>query len=161
MAWQKNGTPSTLSSSGDTVTISDLTAKKFNMFLSHEIASGAIYPQLRLNNDSGASYASKRNANGGGDTALTSRTYIFEGGAAATTDNFSVTHLISISGQEKLAIRHTVFSGGSGAGNAPAREELVGKYVPSPDATITRVDEINTASGSYDVGSNLSALGTD
>ena len=87
---------------------------------------------------------------------------IAEGGAAATTDNFSVTNLIGISGEEKLAIRHTVFSGTTGAANAPAREELVGKYVPSPlTDTIDRVDEINGAAGDYDTSSNLSALGTD
>jgi hypothetical protein len=160
MAWGKNGTPDTLGSAGDTLTISDLTATIFNQFLHHEIGSGAIYPQLGLNNDTGTNYASRRSANGGADTALTSRTYMFEGGAAGTTTNFSITYCIGISTEEKLAIRFTIFQNTAGAANAPAREELVGKWINTSDQ-ITEIDEINGAAGDYDTDSNFSALGTD
>jgi len=161
MAWAKNGTPATLTVAGDTITISDLTAKKFNFLLHYEIGSGTIFPQLQLNNDSALNYANRRNANGGSDALLPNRNGIFEGGAASATSNLSVTYLLSISGEEKLGIRHTTFQTAAGAGTAPGREEIVGKYVPSPDADITVVEEFNTSGGDYDIDSNLSALGTD
>ena len=37
----------------------------------------------------------------------------------------------------------------------------MGKFVPSPDANITRIDINNPNGGSFDTNSNLSALGSD
>lgn len=154
----------TLGSVGDTITVSSLADKRYYMVLNHEIASGAIYPQLRVNNDSGTNYSSRRNANGNlgppPDTTLTSRTFIFEGGAASTTSNFGVTYLSNLSSKEKLAIRHTVFQNTAGAGNAPAREEKVGKWANTSSA-VNRLDEINGAAGDYNTNSEVVVLGWD
>ena len=51
MAWVKNGTPKTLTSDGDTLTISDLTALIFNQFMAHLIDNGsAIDVDFRIDN---------------------------------------------------------------------------------------------------------------
>jgi hypothetical protein len=76
-------------------------------------------------------------------------------------DEFLIQYVCSISGKEKLAIMFTVSESTSGSGTAPTRKEQVGKFVPSPDADITRIDMNDTEAGSYDIGTNLSALTGD
>jgi hypothetical protein len=78
----------------------------------------------------------------------------------ASWDYFNVNYICSITGEEKLLIAQ--FTSNNGEGNtAPNRNEHVAKFVPNPDAPITRIDFTNTSgSGSYDTGSNLSALGS-
>lgn len=160
MAWEKNGTPDTLGSAGDTMQITDLTAKIFNVFLWHAIASGSISQSTRFNANSNSVYALRESGNGAGDTTKVSQT-IIDSPLDFNADKFTVDYVCSISGEEKLGIRHTVFRQPVGAGNAPFRQELVYKFVPSPDADITGISFINDQSGSYDTDSNLSALGTD
>ena len=153
----------TLGSAGDTIDVTSLADKRYYMILSHEIASGTIYPQLHLNGDmdvSALNYSSRRSANGGSDLVLTDRYGIFEGGGASSTTNFSVSYLANYTSKEKLGIRHTVFQGTSGAGNAPAREEIVGKHEQTSNP-ISSVKEYNAGGGDYDTGSEVVVLGWD
>ena len=150
----------TLGSAGDNINVASLADKRYYMVLTSELGSGAIYPQLRVNNDSGSNYASRRSANGGADSPLTSRTYIYEGGAAATTTNFGVTYISNLSAKEKLSTRHVAFQGTAGAANPPAREENVGKWT-NTSTVINRLEEINGAAGDYDTGSEVVVLGWD
>jgi hypothetical protein len=163
MAWAKNGTPDTLTTSGDTLTISDLTAKKFNQFLTHIAASGNMAPDLTFNNNSNTVYASRKSTNGGGTSTQTSKAFHeFNTSLGVwSSSEFYVNNTCSISGEEKLSIIFLATGGTAGAGNAPERVEFVGKFVPSPDADITRIDNNNVESGSFDTDSNVSALGTD
>lgn len=161
MAWAKNGTPHTLTGAGDTITISDLTAKKFNVFLSHILQSGAIWTDMRFNNNSNTVYAQRRSTNGGADGTMTSQNLLTQTSWGGSADAFIVNYLCSISGQEKLAIEFAVSQNTSGAGTAPERNELVAKFVPSPDTDVTRVDIVQGSSGDYATGSNLTAIGTD
>jgi len=150
----------TLGSAGDSIDVTSLADKRYYMVLSNDIASGSIYPQSQLNGDTGLNYSSRRSANGGADTSLTGRNGIFEGGAGGTTTNFSVTYVANYSTKEKLGIRHTVFEGTSGAGNAPAREEIVGKHAQTSNP-ISSFKEFNTAGGDYNTGSEVVVLGWD
>ena len=161
LAWARNGTPDTLSSTGDTLTISDLTAKKFNQFISHVISNATIIEMgLTFNNNTNSVYTRRVNENGVADSTLASQTSILYA-LDYDTDKLFVSYFISISGEEKLGITFWVTSNADGAGNAPGRVEMVSKFVPSPDADITRIDYTNTQSGDYQIDSNLSALGTD
>ena len=160
MAWSKNGTPDTLTTSGDDIDITDLTAKKFNQILIHTVTSGATDGRITYNNNANSVYARRGSNNGGADFTGTSTAYI-ESTHITAADKFSVSYLCSISGEEKLQILHYVDYKTAGAGTAPDRLEFVFKFVPSPDADITRVDVNNTQAGSFDTDSNLSALGSD
>lgn len=162
MAWAKNGTPSTLTGAADVITISNLIAKKFNVFLSHTLATvGNTQQKFTFNNNSGAVYAERYNVNGGADAVLTSQTSFSPDPTGTNEDKFAVIYTCSITGEEKLLYNFGMTQGSVGAGTAPQRIETVDKFVPSPDADITRIDEINGSAGDYAIGSNLSAIGTD
>lgn len=161
MAWQKNGTPDTLGSSGDTLTISDLTAKIFNFFMLHALDGGTNLDfDFTFNANTNSVYAQRSSGGGGADGTLTSQAS-WTNAAVLASDNMIIQYVCSISGEEKLGLLFLVTENTSGAATAPSRIEWVGKFVPSPDADITRIDVDNTQTGSYQISSNLSALGTD
>lgn len=162
MAWAKNGTPSTLSGTADVITISDLTAKIFNQFLCHIIYTGSA-PGLAdetFNNNTNSVYAYRRSANGASDNTFISQAKwsVFQ----ALSDFLKILYVCSISGQEKLGIQFHILADTVGAGTAPQRTELVAKFVPSPDANITRIDWTNSSANfDFTTGTNGSALGTN
>ena len=161
MAWGKAGS-TTLGSAGDTITISSMTASKFNIFLEHQLATGNIDNSAwTFNNNTGSVYAYRHSKNGATDGTSTSQSNILYNIGDGAWDRFYVGYVASIGGEEKLVIVSAVAGNTSGAGSAPDRIEEVGKFVPSPDADITRIDDTQSGSGDYAVGSNLSVLGSD
>jgi len=162
MAWAKNGTPVTLTSSGANMNVSDLSGLKFNEILSHtKRATGTTYTTIYLNNDnSSGNYARGQSENGGGrGTATSQNTVIYDMGGD-DADKFEFTYIFGISSSEKLAIGFGINAGTSESASAvPERGEFAWKWANTSD-TIDRVDN-QTGDGAYDTGSNLSALGTD
>ena len=163
MVWAKNGTPDTLGSAGDVMAITDMTANKFNQFMTHQLQSGVIDGSLRFNADSGSLYSIRASNNGGADATAGSQNRIGHNNSqAASEDGFIVDYMCAIVGEEKLLIGFQMAGNTAGAGNAPERTEVVGKYVPSPlSDTITQVSDTNIGGGDFAISSNLSALGTD
>ena len=160
MAWAKNGTPDTLTSSGDVMTISDLTAKKFNQVMFYVSQTGGdIRKHIFFNNNSNSVYAERTEENGGTDATVTSS--VWHNVLSHAGNEFYIMYNVSISGEEKLSISDIVGQNTAGAANVPTRKNHVLKFVPSPDADITRIDCTNDNTGSYASDSNLSALGTD
>lgn len=158
MAWAKNGTY-TETTTVTTITLTPLTARKFNVILDHTI--GNSYQNLqRLNGDSGNNYVMRISSNGGADTTSLNETHLGINWGDTTDGKFIIIYICSISGQEKLTIGFGVKTNTAGAGTAPQRAEQVGKYIPSPDAGITSYSTYNGL-GSYTAGSNISAIGTD
>jgi hypothetical protein len=158
MAWAKNGTPTTLGSAGDDLDITDLTEQKFNIYLSHTIASGDIGVAVIFNNV-GGTYADRNSVDGGSDNTNTNASSIGASGGGATGDGFAVMYVADISGEEKLLIGNNVQSNTAGAGTAPRRKEFMGKT--SATTAITRIDESNPETGSFDTDSNLTAIGSN
>lgn len=160
MAWEKNGTPDTLSSAGDTLTISDMSALEFNDILCHVIDNAsAIDKDFRVDNISTSTYAYRESDDGSTDVTNINQTEITLDDTSAATERFTVGEGLNITSEEKLFIFHTVDAGTAGAGTAPSRVETVGKQTAS--SQYTRIDVLNTQAGSFDIDSNLSALGTD
>jgi hypothetical protein len=162
MAWAKNGTPDTLTSASATLTISDLTSTIFNVNLTHTIPSSAGAGNVRLRYgynsiDTGSNYSSRESNNGGADTSRTSQTNII----AQINNNefFHVYYTVNIATEEKLLICFFIDNGTTGAGTAPARGEVVGKWVNTSNQY--NQTQVYTTSSTKAVGSNLSALGTD
>jgi hypothetical protein len=158
MVWARNGTPHTLSATGDTITISDLTEKQFNQFIYHVIPSGTINNYLGFDNDTTASnYAIRYNYNGGTDTAGANTLQYFN---VNNADELVVVYTCNISGEEKLSIAFSADISVSGYNNPPSRGEFTSKWVTT-SGQFSRADVINTQSGSFDTGSNLTALNGD
>jgi len=161
MAWQKNGTPDTLSGAGPTIQITDLTALKFNQYLSHWFATGGnINPIFQVDGNSGSNYSDRKSKDGAGDIAQVNQTDLDYAFTLTAADEFAVNYQINIAGEEKLFIYFIVSRGVAGAGTAPNRVEEVGKFTVTAGQT-TRIDINDDGAGSFDTDSNLSALGTD
>ena len=163
MAWAKNGTPDTLTSSGNTMTISDLSSLKSNIVISHTIATGgntATYIYLNNDNSSG-NYARRQSENFGADGTGTSQNNVVYDTGGDAHDKLSITYIFGISSEEKLAQGFGVNRKTAGAGTAPAIGLFNWKWA-NTSSTIDRVDDDTSAqSGTYAADSNLSALGTD
>ena len=157
MPWNRLGT-TTLSSTGSPITVSGFGASTFIQELHHGIAYGSYGSSLRLNNDSGTKYANRRRTNGTNENSGTNRTFIENvyGG-----DTLMISFMGDIDGEEKMIINLGGFSGSSGAGNAPNRLQLIGKYVPSPTARITQVNRFDSEGGAHGIDTNLTVLGSD
>lgn len=160
MAWAKNGTPDTLSGTGDLLTITDLVAATFNVFLGHAIASGQTEPLVTFNNETTGLYANRFSTDGGSDSTGTTENNLFLHTAANSSDNFDVMYTINISAEEKLCIYWSIGAGSAGASTVPQRREFVGKWITT-GSQITEIDHTNGGTGSFLINSNLSALGTD
>ncbi len=157
MPWNRLGT-TTLSSTGSPITVSGFSASTFIQELHHGIESGSYGSSLRLNNDSGSVYANRRRQNGTAENSNGNRTFIENvyGG-----DTLMISFMGDIDGEEKMIINLGGFSGSSGAGNAPNRLQLIGKYVPSPTARISQVNRFDSEGGAHGVDTNLTVLGSD
>ncbi|GAG54709.1 unnamed protein product [marine sediment metagenome] len=160
MAWAKNGTPLTLGSAAQDLDITDLTAYKFNQFMIHIITDGSntVQAECTFNNDT-TTYAFRQSVNGGADGTSTSDASIDLWDTSVAQDQFDIMYVCAISGEEVLVMNWFIRHGGTGATNAPARMETVGKY----DGTtqVTRIDIHDVDGTHYDTDSNISALGTD
>ena len=165
MAWAKNGTPDTLSGTADVMTISDLTAYKFNQFLVHTIGDAPTVTSFdhkyTIDNNSATDYAYRSSTNGAADATGTSKQFILT--TNHDTTDLEIIYSINIDSEEKLFIISSIEQGTAGASSAPTRRELVAKEDATTNtAQYTRLDLNNSvASVSFDTGSNMSVLGTD
>ena len=125
---------------------------------------GNTVANARFNNDGGGNYPTRHQPNGSSEYALTGRTEIetYQAAPMSTGESsYVVMDIINIANKEKLVIGHTVhMADGTGAGNAPRRNEFVAKWT-SKTAQITRIDFINNDSGSLDTVSTFTVWGAD
>lgn len=162
MAWQKNGTPDTLTVAGDSLSITDLTSLQFNVILNHSLDTGGTQVGLvRLEGDSGNNYANRDSVNGGADaTNINDPQLQLATPAAGAFSSFLVSYIINISGEEKLAIGLVIGANTAGAANVPTRRIWVSKWVTA-SGQFSQVSSTNVGTGDFAIDSNLSALGTD
>jgi len=162
MAWAKNGTPDTLGSAGGAVTISDLTATKFNVIMCHLLQNGAIDQKFIIDGLTTSTYAQRKSNNGGSDTTSVSRANIDWGHGGVANDQFYIAYGINISSEEKLFMAWSMGANTAGASNAPVRTEGTGKQSGTSSA-FTQIETNDNGGSGTDIGtsSNLSALGAD
>ena len=160
MAWGKAGS-TTLTSSGTDLSVTSMTNSSSGMALGLHSAGGT---SIKLNNDNGSNgsgnYAVGRSSNGGAKSNNSSR----NGDNAYITDvranpHFNVTYFINIASEAKLWINSNVHQNTAGAGNAPAREQGVGKWHNTSDA-ISQFD-YHAWNGTYASGDNITVFGSD
>lgn len=159
--WQEIG-KTTLGSAGDTISVTSLPARKYLLVMWKTTATGGnTLGKVRFNNDSAANYANRQSDNGAADGTQTSSDAIFAGDVGATANpksgHFYITNDAAVA---KLVHGMAVDRGTSGAGNAPAKRDLVAKWENTADQ-ITRIDMVNDSTGDFATGSQLVVLGHD
>ena len=160
MAWNKLGSE-TLVTAGDNLT-NTITATKFMQTLQHLLTDGVgtgIDQRIKFDSDGGANYAIRARENGlTPDDLRVNQSSLNLAHNIGGNDQMYVWYTANISGEETLVISHVIIQGTVGAGSAPSRQELVGKYTAHVDTTIASE---NLRSGSFDTDSNMSTLGSD
>ena len=161
MVWIKLSS-NTLTTASDTLTGDSFTTSKFIQYLGHVIPKTSNAEMfIRPNNNSNSVYANRISVNGATDVT----TNVTQSEINSVGDDvpiFQIINFCNLSGEEKLGIHFEVSASATGSGTAPSRREQVDKFVPSPDADITSFTGVNTRAGAdLDIGSNLSALGSD
>lgn len=156
MAWQKLGS-TTLTTTADEVDSGTITANKFIFILGHIVPSGSPDMLMRFNADSGTNYAHRVALDGAGGFTGTSETNAQFG---ADNGDFGISYIVNITTEEKLYIGFANDGKANGAGNAPTRREIVGKWVNTSDQ-ITSIKIRNSTAGDYLTDTNISVLGTD
>jgi len=150
-----------LSVAGDDLSSGTITAKKYLWVQAWYKNDGAadINNLPRFNGDAGSNYAARYSVNGAADVTRTSRTWldVESGGQDAKMLNMFI---INNASNEKLVIFHQVDFGSSGATNAPARREGVGKWVNTSNQ-ITEINLKQLDAGDYTAGSIIKVWGAD
>ena len=160
MAWAKEGSE-TLVSSGDIIDVS-VTNKKFYNLLSHVFeTSPDADPTFRFNSVSSSVYASRECNNGATDVLRTSFNRILVTASGSTNGALIVGYVGNpASSEERLLISFCIEAGTAGAGNAPARTEVVGKWANTVN-DISSIQNFNSDSADFTTDSNLTVIGTD
>jgi len=156
MAWERLAHVE-LSGTSATIDSGTFAAKKNLRVIVNYISVQDAYPYMRFNGTTGNEYSYRRSNNGGSDSTSTSQPQIdaYTGHGKNGYDVFNITN---ISNQEKLVIGHMQGSG-TGAGTAPERREIVGKW-DNNSAQITKI-VIHQGNGSnvFSAGSSITVLG--
>jgi len=162
MAWGKLGS-TTATGTVNSLDSPTYTGNVFQQIFYHDFAgTGGNMESLKFNDSGSATvYAFRGSRNGGTDSTSINQNNI-QTNDSAFGESFAVMYVCSVVGQEKLVIGFE-YDGNTTSG-APYinRHEFVGKFVPSPDAPITKV-ALDSVDGNrtYVVNSNISILGSE
>jgi hypothetical protein len=159
MVWAVLG-KTTLTSAADSITVDSLPVKKHLLVQVKGIGTGGtINCNFTFNNDTGGNYAIRESVNGGSDSVNVQQSNTDNLTGTVTGNVFATVNIINIASKEKIFISDGIESA-SGAGNAPERKELVGKWDNTSDA-ITTIKANNSGTGSYNEGSELIVWASD
>ena len=148
-----------LSSTASEIDSGTFTAKKYLWVQVFLKASGSINTDFTFNNDTGSNYSERWSINGGADGSATSLNKL-DILSSTSYNEFANMFIINNSSNEKLVITHQIGEEGSGAGTAPRRQELVGKW-SNTSSQITEIDFTNAVTGDFDTGSIIKVWGAD
>ena len=149
----QTGTTSNLSSG-------TFTAKKYLWIQSYIVPTAALDATIQFNNDTGSNYAFRDSRNGGADnTNISTSNLNVTAGHSPSVPYFMNMFIVNNSANEKLCITHHVYAETAGAGTAPRRNEMVGKWA-NTSAQITEIDW-NFATSTATTGSKVRVWGSD
>lgn len=157
--WEELGR-TTLSSSGDTIAVSGLPARKYLCVIVTAIATGGVITgNMTFNSDTAANYAIRVVADGVAATA-TAQSFIAVLGGSTTQFGSGEFYITNIAAQEKtlrgLSTRYT-----AGAATAPDAQRVTSAKWANTAAQISAITVSNTGAGSFDTGSEVIVLGHD
>ena len=147
-----------LSATANEINSGTFTAKKYLMVELQVIADGSISgSDLQFNGDTGNNYA--RRYRSGGDSEATGTSEATLGGGTGGDRGYNTWFIVNVADKEKLAIGEATWAS-NGAGNAPSRRELTGKWA-NTSAQITSIKIKENGSGGWASGSTLKVWGSD
>lgn len=158
MAWNKLGTD-TLTSAGSTLTVTGFTDKTNIFMIAEGLGVTAGDETMQFNNDTGSNYSLRNSTNGGEGTLKNRVEYTFQRNGVGSVNDFFFAYIVNVSSEEKLIISFSNQNTTAGAGTAPIRDEIVGKWTNTSNE-ITEID-VNSNSANLQTDSNLSVIGSD
>ena len=159
MAWGKLGTD-TLTSAGSTLTVTGFTGKKNIFMIAEGLGVTAGDETMQFNNDTGSNYSLRSSEDGTADGTLLNRVeYTFQRNGNGSQNDFFFAYIVNVSSEEKLIISFSNQNITAGAGTAPNRHEIVGKWANTSNE-ITEID-VNSNSANFQTDSNLSVFASD
>jgi hypothetical protein len=157
--WEELANVDLSGGSADLLSSGTITAKKYLWVQAYIEPTGTVDIDVTFNNDTGANYARRNNYNGGTDSTNTSQNNL-QWSNNVTVPQFMNCFIINNSANEKLSIMEQVRQGTAGAGTAPDRYHISGKWA-NTSSQITEIDITNGESGSYDTKSFIKVWGAD
>lgn len=158
--WYHEIARTTLSSAGDTISVTSIPARRHLKIIATILPTGGTNSTtVRFNNDSANNYTIRGSVNGGADSTATSQSFCVSSDVSASYRKLEI-EITNIAAQEKIVVAEEGYFSTAGAGTAPSRRESVSKWVNTADQ-ISRVDFINTGTGDYAIGSEVIVLGHD
>jgi hypothetical protein len=151
----------TLSSQGDTISVSSLPDKRYYMILGDTRPTGSAVAEVNLNGDNGSNYSETYSLNGASDTQAPNEDRMASMyNSSGVNRRFHVGYISSKSGKEKIGIFHTNENPLAGANYIPNRKDNAGKWNNTSDAIHT-ISIDNDFSGDLYNESQLVVLGWD
>jgi hypothetical protein len=148
----------TLGVAGDAISVQNLPPRKYLKVQFSLLPSGAITPQLRLNNDSSNNYAERYLFSGtfGNSINVNNVGNISNGGAVPV---FGFMEIVNTIGAQKHGVIRDCY-GDNAPGTAPDMIDFWFKWCNNAPA-INRIDLINSGVGDFAIGSEVVVLGHD
>ena len=146
-----------LSSGASTINSGTFTAKENLKIIVYTVGGNSCKHGIQFNSITTSTYAYRYSSNGGGGNASTSQSRGLIQGNSTTDNAYSETIILNESDKEKLYISHSN-NCASGAGNAPSRYEIVGKWTESSDS-ITSIQIISVTGNNFGTGSYITVWG--
>ncbi len=115
--------------------------------------------RIQFNSDTGSNYAERQSTNGGSDTTGVNSDHIptSDGGKFG---NFFNAFIVNVSSREKYCIIDGMSVNTEGAGSAPSRRQISGKWA-NTSSQITSCRVFRTVGGQYQNGTILKIWGSD
>jgi len=147
-----------LSSTANEINSGTITAKKYLWIELLAIADGTISgSDLQFNGDTGSNYSRRYSNGGAADDTGTSETTL--GGGTGGNQGYNYWYILNAADKEKTALGQAMW-GSDGAGNAPSRRELSGKWANTSNQ-ITSIKVKENGSGGWASGTILKVWGAD
>ena len=149
----------TLTSAGDTISVTGIPLRDTLRVLALFKASGNIAPRLTINNDTGNNYAYVYNFSGTGGASVSQPGFIVRPVAAGTGQAYSSSAVIDISNSAtvfKIINCEAIDAFGADATTSVNYGTIKGKYTSANQAT--RIDFLNAGTGDFAIGSYVEML---
>jgi hypothetical protein len=149
----------TLTVAGDTITVSDIPARKYLKIIFNLIPTGGtISGVFTFNSDSGSNYARRLSIGGGADSTSLTQTSVPAFMSASATFQHHIYQVTNVTTSEKVGYGTVIETSTAGAGTAPNRNEGAFKWV-NTSSQISSITVTNAGTGDFAIGSEVVVLG--